>query len=363
MLRQRHKDREAIEIVKSFDAFPKTEEDFQEISSARGTISILIFLLISVLVVFEFLYYSQNEIHYNYNVDFDHDSKMKFIIDITIATPCGSIGADVLDSTSSDMLTDQKLNEEETWFELSPIQQKYRNYIVEQNKMISDDYHSIHQMLWLNKYREAKLPNRESEFDRPKDACRLYGQLELTKVSGNFHIIAGKSISFFGNHAHLSPIFDTTNYNYSHRIDHFSIGEEVPGIFYPLNSELKITESSRHIYQYFIQAVPTEIHLNDMDADTYQYAVTEQERVIDHQNGSHGLPGIFFKYDISSLKIQIKETHKSYLEFLIRIIGIVGGVFATTMLFNSAFESATEFICAYLCLTPFSSQQKKRYSK
>ncbi len=29
------------------------------------------------------------------------------------------------------------------------------------------------------------------------------------------------------------------------------------------------------------------------------------------------------------------------------------------MLFNSAFESATEFICAYLCLTPFSSQQKK----
>jgi hypothetical protein len=32
----------------------------------------------------------------------------------------------------------------------------------------------------------------ESEFDRPKDACRLYGQLELTKVSGNFHIIAGK---------------------------------------------------------------------------------------------------------------------------------------------------------------------------
>jgi hypothetical protein len=109
-------------------------------------------------------------------------SKMKFIIDITIATPCGckfffsihkclnflviiicnllAIGADVLDSTSSDMLTDQKLNEEETWFELSPIQQKYRNYIVEQNKMISDDYHSIHQMLWLNKYREAKLPNR-----------------------------------------------------------------------------------------------------------------------------------------------------------------------------------------------------------
>ena len=37
MLRQRHKEQDAIEIVKSFDAFPKTEEDFQEISSTRGT--------------------------------------------------------------------------------------------------------------------------------------------------------------------------------------------------------------------------------------------------------------------------------------------------------------------------------------
>lgn len=37
MLRQRHKDKDAIEIVKSFDAFPKIQEDFQEISSTRGT--------------------------------------------------------------------------------------------------------------------------------------------------------------------------------------------------------------------------------------------------------------------------------------------------------------------------------------
>ena len=37
MLRQRHKDKEGIDIVKNFDAFPKIEEDFQEISSTRGT--------------------------------------------------------------------------------------------------------------------------------------------------------------------------------------------------------------------------------------------------------------------------------------------------------------------------------------
>ena len=74
--------------------------------------------------------------------------------------------------------------------------------------------------------------------------------------------------------------------------------------------------------------------------------------------------GIFFKYDISALKIQIQETHKSYLELLIRIIGIIGGIFATTMLFNSTFESASEFVCAYLCIAPLNSnysQQKREF--
>ena len=56
------------------------------------------------------------------------------------------------------MLTDQKLHEEETWFELTPIQQSYRDYILQENHMIRNDYHAIHQMLWLNKYRETKMP-------------------------------------------------------------------------------------------------------------------------------------------------------------------------------------------------------------
>jgi hypothetical protein len=94
MLRHRHKDKEVIDIVRNFDAFPKTEEDFQEMSPTRGTsnnfkilinflnknfyffsnkVSIIIFLIISVLVVFEYLYYSEKEVQYKYRVDFDHE--------------------------------------------------------------------------------------------------------------------------------------------------------------------------------------------------------------------------------------------------------------------------------------------------
>ena len=64
------------------------------------------------------------------------------------------------------MLTDQKLNEEETWFDLTPVQQNYRNYILQTNRLIRNDYHSIHQVLWLTKYREAKLPSRFKNYTR-----------------------------------------------------------------------------------------------------------------------------------------------------------------------------------------------------
>ncbi len=61
------------------------------------------------------------------------------------------------------------------------------------------------------------------------------------------------------------------------------------------------------------------------------------------------LKGIFFRYDISAIKIKVKETHKSYFEFLIRLIGIIGGIYATSLMFHSSYESAKEFLCANMC--------------
>ena len=57
------------------------------------------------------------------------------------------------------------------------------------------------------------------------------------------------------------------------------------------------------MYQYFIQAVPTEIESlvsSSMGVHgslkTWQYSVRFQSRQIGHQFGSHGIPGIYFKY-------------------------------------------------------------------
>ena len=50
--------------------------------------------------------------------------------------------------------------------------------------------------------------------------------------------------------------------------------------------------------------------------------------------GNAGVPGIFMKYDIASFKVHVRETHEPVIGFLIRLIGIVGGVFATSGTYN-----------------------------
>ena len=55
-----------------------------------------------------------------------------------------------------------------------------------------------------------------------------------------------------------------------------------------------------------------------------------QNRTINHKEGSHGVPGIFVKYDLSSLLIRVREEHKPYWQFLVRLCGIIGGIFSVS---------------------------------
>jgi hypothetical protein len=42
------------------------------------------------------------------------------------------------------------------------------------------------------------------------------------------------------------------------------------------------------------------------------------------------VPGIFVKYDLNALKIRVIESHRPFSQFLIRLCGIVGGIFAVS---------------------------------
>ncbi len=54
---------------------------------------------------------------------------------------------------------------------------------------------------------------------------------------------------------------------------------------------------------------------------TNQYAVTEQSTEINERT----IPGIFFKYDIEPILLNIVETRDSFFVFLIKIINVLSG--------------------------------------
>ena len=169
----------------------------------------------------------------------------------------------------------------------------------------------------------SDMPERRVKPASAPDACRVHGSLTLNKVAGNFHVTAGKVLPIAGAHAHMTGFMDRTDYNFSHRIEKLSFGENHAGIIQPLEGDEKITDISKitqlqpsHLQtdlldfvniQYFVEIVPTEIMGFTGLKTTYQYSVKEHMRPIDHDKGSHGTPGIYFKYDLSALKVEVTK--------------------------------------------------------
>lgn len=128
--------------------------------------------------------------------------------------------------------------------------------------------------------------------------------------------------------------------NFSHRIDEFSFGENTNLVHSALDYELKVNHDKSTMYQYFVSVVATEVG----DKKAFQYSVTERESKASHETGNHGQPGIYFKYDISPVKVKVALEKKRYLDLFIPLIGLVGGIFATSTMLNSLFQSAKEYI-------------------
>lgn len=328
MLRYRGK-KKVLEKVKELDAFPKVPEEYVDSTTVGGTFSVITFFIIIWLINSEFSYYMDSNLVFKFMPDTDLDEKLVINIDITIAMPCSNLGADILDSTSQSVFGFGELQEEDTWFDLSEEQQTAFDAVKYLNAYLREEYHSIWQLLWKRGHGSvrATIPVRTIKPNRKKDACRLHGILTLNKVSGNFHITAGKSLHLPRGHIHLNMLFDDTPQNFSHRIHRLSFGNPANGIVYPLEGDEKITTEEDMLFQYFVEVVPTDIQTAFEITKTFQYSIKELERPISHAKGSHGIPGIFFKYDMAALKVRVYQERENLLTFLLRLFAIIGGIF------------------------------------
>ncbi|KAL3424844.1 COPII-coated vesicle membrane protein [Phlyctema vagabunda] len=215
------------------------------------------------------------------------------------------------------------------------------------------------------------------------EGCRIEGGLRVNKVVGNFHIAPGRSFSNGNMHVHdLNNYFDTPvkgGHLFSHHIHHLRFGPQIPDEvskklgtkslpwtnhhMNPLDNTEQTTEDPAYNFMYFVKVVSTSYlplgwqqddtiapdggvkkvglgnygHWEDGSIETHQYSVTSHGRSLNggddsaqgHKEILHargGIPGVFFSYDISPMKvINREERTKSFAGFLTGLCAIIGG--------------------------------------
>ncbi|KAK9286843.1 hypothetical protein L1049_015248 [Liquidambar formosana] len=170
--------------------------------------------------------------------------------------------------------------------------------------------------------------------DEEGEGCNVYGFLEVSKVAGNFHFAPGKSFHQ-SNILHDLLAVQKDNFNISHRINRLAFGDYFPGIVNPLDGVQWVQETPGGMYQYFIKVVPTiYTDIRGHTIQSNQFSVTEHFRSPEFGRPQY-LPGVFFFYDLSPIKVTFKEEHASFLHFMTNICAIIGGIFTVAGILDS----------------------------
>ncbi|CDQ60094.1 unnamed protein product [Oncorhynchus mykiss] len=177
-------------------------------------------------------------------------------------------------------------------FELTPQQRLWHRTLLIQNRLREE----LSLQESCTRGAPMALPPRLVDLPCPQGYLIYHGfQLEVINMveSGNYHLENKTPIHHPRGHAHIAAFVSHDTYDFSHRIDHVSFGEEIPGIINPLDGTEKITSNHNEMFQYFITVVPTKLHTSKVSADKHQFSVTERERVINHAAGSHGVRDLY----------------------------------------------------------------------
>lgn len=218
--------------------------------------------------------------------------------------------------------------------------------------------------------------------EQRREGCRIEGGLRVNKVVGNFHLAPGRSFSNGNMHVHdLKNYWDAPEQNmhsFTHIIHSLRFGPQLPEDLQkklgnkampwtnhhvnPLDGVEQQTDDPNFNFMYFVKIVPTSYlplgwdkkfagfdndaraslgsfgQGRDGSVETHQYSVTSHKRSLaggddsadGHKERLHsrgGIPGVFFSYDISPMKVVNREDRaKSFTGFLAGICAILGGV-------------------------------------
>lgn len=330
-----------IAPIKSFDAFPKVQSTYTTRSRRGGILTAVVGVIIFLLTLNDLGEYLYGEPSYEFHVDREITSDLQLNVDLTIAMPCHFLSIDLRDVVGDRLHLSDDFVKDGTTFEvgratsMNPSQPTAPSA----HKIIRDAHRSPRPGKSLShtstKRRTlsgisalfSRSPNPHSAYRPTRNlvqdgpACRIYGSVGVKKVTANLHITTL-------GHGYMS--WEHTDHklmNLSHIIHEFSFGPFFPAIAQPLDLTYETATEPFTIYQYFLSVVPTTyINARRNIIRTSQYAVTDYSRVVEH---GRGVPGIFFKFDLEGLSMTVQERTTTLYQFLIRLVGVIGGVWTT----------------------------------
>ncbi|OCF32949.1 endoplasmic reticulum-Golgi intermediate compartment protein 2 [Kwoniella heveanensis CBS 569] len=324
-----------IAPIKSFDAFPKVQSTYTVTSRRGGVLTTVVGLIIFLLVLNDLGEYLYGAPDYAFHVDHELQKDLQLNVDLTVAMPCHYLSIDLRDAVGDRLHLSDSFVKDGTNFNIagatsmklaSPTSPSAHEVISSSRRKTPNQkrtFGGIQRLLFspptrrgIKKSQAAYRPTYDKVDDGP--ACRIYGSVEVKKVTANLHITTL-------GHGYMS--FEHTDHklmNLSHIVHEFSFGPFFPAISQPLDKSFEIAKNPFTIFQYFLRVVPTTyIDASRRKLVTSQYAVTDYSRSFEH---GKGVPGIFFKYDLEAMALTVRERTTTLYQFLIRLVGVIGGV-------------------------------------
>ncbi|EYU18489.1 hypothetical protein ABFS82_02G060400 [Erythranthe guttata] len=360
--------------LRNLDAYPKINEDFYSRTLSGGVITLVSSIFIALLFLSEFRLYLHTVTDSKLVVDTSRGGKLRINFDVTFpSVPCTLLSVDAMDISGERHMDirhdifkkriDSHGNVIETRQDgigaltIEKPLQKHGGRL-EHNETYcgscfgaetSDEEccNSCEEVREAYRKRGWGMTNtdlidqckREGFVQKVKEeegeGCNIHGSLEVNKVAGNFHFAPGKS--FHQTNMHLLDLLalQSESYNISHKINKLSFGDSIPGIVNPLDGVEWVQIRPNGVYQYFLKVVPTiYTNIKGHTIQSNQFSVTEHYKSSE-EDQYRSLPGIFFFYDLSPIKVTFTEEHASFLHFLTHICAIVGGVFTVAGIVDS----------------------------
>jgi len=361
--------REMRDIL-SYDLFPKINEDFAQRTAAGGVISVVSLVFMLTLFVQTTIDYATVKTAYDLKVDEQSNGAMRINLDVTLsAMHCKQVSLDIMDvsgdarldveasvrkqrvGSNGQIIVDSAEDARGSGVvKREPLPEGYCGdcYGAGLEGECCNDCQTLrrvyHRRGWqlpdLRNVEQCQRDANDAEMmNFAREGCHIKGYLNVNKVAGNFHIAPGKSVESRGNHIHDLSAFDgLESFNFSHTIHSISFGDEFPGVVNPLDGVSRVMNASAGVYQYRMNVVPARyqyLGFNARVVESNEYTVSDHFREFDWRK-QPALPGIFFFYDLSPLRVEYREERMGFFKYIATLCAVVGGVFAVSNIVDGA---------------------------